>query len=259
MKKFLCTAIALTMLLALASCSGKTGLGNQASPNDAPSASPSSFADNSKEIAFHDKALEAGIRAALNKPDGAVTVGDALTLKALDISNKSFDAPDEAIVRDISDLAYFSNLEELLMGFNQITDITPISGLTNITSLDIGACQLTDLSPISGLIKMKVLTLSVGNNFSDLDALKGMTGLEQLDAKDVGLKDISALSGLTKLWELQLCGNEISDVAPISKLSGLKTLLLDGNPIADYGPLKDIYLLLEVKDFEIKKDESKYA
>ena len=235
------------MLLSLISCAQKSKTDGSPSP-----ATPSEASiDSAAVIEFSDLALEAKVREALNKSEGVITVGDALSLKKLDISNPYPNTDNRVLIRDISALKYFTNLGELLMGGNEISDLRPIAGLINIMSLGIGDCLATDLSPLSGMTQMKVLTMSRGNQLENLNALSAMTSLEQLEAKEIGLTDISALAKLTSIWELQLSGNRITDISPLSGLTGLKTLLLSGNQISDYHPLKEIYPELTIYDFEI--------
>jgi len=252
MKHFLSAALISILFLSLCACTDteKTDASPSPSATDTRPSEPS--IDSAAVIEFTDHALEAKVREALNKAKCAITVGDALSLTKLDISNPYPNTDKRVLIRDIRALKYFTNLGELSMGGNEISDLQPIAGLIKLMSLDINNCLVTDLSPLSGMTEMKVLTLSRGNRIDNLNALVAMTSLEQLDAKGIGLTDISALAKLKSIWELQLCDNKITDVRPLSELTGLKTLLLSGNQIADYSLLKGIYPKIAIYDFDLK-------
>lgn len=77
-----------------------------------------------KEVIFPDPNLEAMIRDAINKPEGAIYAADLVELKSLEAPGKG--------IKDITGLEYSTNLQTLDLFFNQITDVSPLSGLTNI-------------------------------------------------------------------------------------------------------------------------------
>ena len=99
---------------------------------------------------FDDPVLEKGIRAALNKPTGDITFAEAATLKELELSI-DFESPEEMMIKDLSGLEHFVNLEMLGMQFHAITDIRPLAGLAHLKSLGLGGNRISDIAPLAGL------------------------------------------------------------------------------------------------------------
>lgn len=170
-------------------------------------------------------------------------------LKQLDLRSKKL--TDE----DIVNIKYMVNLEDLDLGYNQITDISPIAGLENLKSLDLYNNQISDISALTWLTNLeelvmgennisnisalsgltKLTKLSMGNNnISDLSPLAGLTNLTELSAQSCQISDVSALAGLTNLTYLRLGYNNISDHTVFLALAdNLDSLLLEGNPVCD--------------------------
>jgi len=207
-----------------------------------------------KEVVFPDPNLEAAIRMAINKPEGAIYAADLDGLKSLDAREKS--------IKDITGLEYCINLEyldlyknhitdasplsgliklkHLELGGNLITDASPLSRLTNLENLNLFGNQITDVSPLSGLIKLKILDIS-NNQITDVSQLSGLTNLESLDLGGNQITDVSQLSGLTNLINLVLRENQITDVSPLSGLTNLEHLDMFGNQITDVSPSSNTY------------------
>jgi len=223
-------------------------------------------------IAFPDPVLEQKIRAAIGKPEGELTAGDAAQVTGLSIANDwQAQIPREIKVTDLTGLEYFINLRELDAGFNDITDLSPLAGLTQLRKLNLGGNTIIDLSPLAGLTKLEELTLygngirdigplaglqslhslHLGNDpVGDLSPLAGLANLDCLYLGGCGITDIGALAGLTNLYSLELSDNSITDLTALSGMQNLRNLKLAGNPVADYAPIEAIYPQLEEKDFE---------
>ncbi len=92
-------------------------------------------------IAFPDPNLEAVIREAIDKPEGAIYASDLDRLEFLDASGND--------IEDITGLEYCSNLENLSLEYNQITDVSPLSGLNNLIWLDLSYNEIAEVSPLS--------------------------------------------------------------------------------------------------------------
>lgn len=69
-------------------------------------------------------AIEAGIRASLEKPRGALTPEDYAKVTSLYLPHDGID--------DLRMIASLPNLEELSIWNNKITDLTPLAGLTKL-------------------------------------------------------------------------------------------------------------------------------
>lgn len=215
---------------------------------DAPAAQ--SPYDPAEVIKFPDPALEAKVRAAIGKPEGDITAGDAAQVTMLDLSNQwQPKMPEDILIRDLTGLEYFVNVDKLSLMFNALTDLTPIKGLTGLAVLDFGGNQVSDLGPLANLTGLKSLSL-FGNGISDISALAPLSNLELLYIHGNQIADISVLVGMKNLSTLRMSDNRISDLSPLAGLP-ITDLYLANNPIADYSPIMDIYPALGQKDFEI--------
>jgi len=181
-----------------------------------------------KEVVFPDPNLEAAIRMAINKPEGAIYAADLDGLKSLDAREKS--------IKDITGLEYCINLEYLDLYKNHITDASPLSGLIKLKHLELGGNLITDASPLSRLTNLENLNL-FGNQITDVSSLSGLTNLKFLCLSINQITDASPLSGLTNLENLNLGANPITDLSPLSGLIKLKILDLFKNQITDASSL----------------------
>ena len=229
--------------------------------------------DNPQEtVAFADPVLEQKIRAALGKPEGPITAGDAAQVTKLDIHNEwQPQIPQEIQVTNLQGIEVFLNLRELNAGFNTISDISSLSGLTELRKLELGGNAISDISPLGGLEKLEDLTLfgsrisdisplsglmelrrlHLGNNpVPDIDVLAGLTKLTELYMGGCGIGDISPLAARTDMYRLELPDNYITDLTPLAGMTNLVMLKLANNPIQDYSPIEGIYPNLQEKDFE---------
>ena len=182
-------------------------------------------------IVFNDPALEKAVREVINKPEGEVTTEDVRNVTELDLSEKG--------IKDISALAYFTDLQELELMENQVSDITPLQDLINLTYLDLDMNRIIDISPLQGLSNLTYLYLA-NNQISDISPLGGLTNLINLGLYTNQISDINPLQGLSNLSVLELANNEISNIRPLHGLINLYVLSLGGNQISDISPLQDL-------------------
>lgn len=201
-------------------------------------------------VVFADAVLEAGVREAMNKPDGDITVAEAEAVTELHLSTDySPDEPEEGtVIKDLNGLECFKNLENLELNFHSITDLTPLAGLTSLRSLGLGGNPISDLTPLSGLTNLQSLAL-FNCQAEDYGPLANLVNLESLYLEYSSISDLTPLSGLMNLQRLSLVDTLVSDVSPISGLTNLISLSLSGCSIDDYTPLSSLYRGLEEKDF----------
>ena len=89
-------------------------------------------------------------------------------------------APNSEIqISDISPLATMTNLEEVLMSYQNISDLTPLSGLYNLTSLILNYNSISDLTPLSRLTGLETLHVT-SNNITDFRPLAPLVNLTTL-------------------------------------------------------------------------------
>ena len=265
MKKYLSILMLCVLLAFSAACSQQPKTSEPPASTEAPSpemseSTPVKTSEPAVAV-FTDAMLEAKVREAMGKLTGDITIEEAKAILKLDLSNESFDemTSQNGGIRDISDLKYFTYLEELNISFNDISDFTPLAELKSIKTLWFTGVCPNDLSVLKGLTNMTCLIFDWTcdedqrqNGNISLDFMSDMKDLEIFSASGGGIKDISALSGLTKIWSLYLDENSITDISSLANLTKLKELKLSNNPISDYSPLKDIYPKLDFSDFEMK-------
>lgn len=245
MKKTLLTCIVVLFSLCFAACASPAVAGTTPEPQPEATATPPQI------VTFTDPVLEKMVRAAMNKPDGDITIAEAEAVKELKLGIEwQPQIPPETQIHDISGLEYFTNLENLELQFHAITDISPLAGLTKLNSLSLGGNPVANLEPLSGLTNLGFLTL-FNCQAQDYSPLAKLTGLGGLLLEFSTISDAKALSGLTELWWLSLAHTQVSDVSPLSSLVKLQQLQLAECPITDYSPLAAIYPNLVEKDFAL--------
>ncbi|MGI6526959.1 MAG: leucine-rich repeat domain-containing protein [Caldicoprobacterales bacterium] len=260
MKKTLFVLLALLLALGLAACA--TPAVTESPSPEVSEYTPVETPEPTREpaVVFTDAALEAKVREAMGKPEGDITVEEAKAVLKLDLSNQSFDdmTSQNGGIRDISDLRYFTSLEDLNISFNDIHDLSPLAELTTLKYLGFSGIRPDDFSVLKGLTNLVFLGFDWTCNEDErkngnlsLNFMADMKNLEIFSCMGNGVQDISALGGLTKIWSLFLDDNAITDISALAKLTNLRELKLSKNPIDDYSPLKDIYPKLEFSDFEM--------
>ncbi len=258
MKKLFCCLMAVLVLFGAVGCAASVAPVTP-DPTQAPTATtPAPTLAPDDVIVFDDTALETYVRAAMNKPEGDITVADAQAVTELELSQMGVDK-DQPYIHNLSALQYFTNLTYLGLGYavqnaddpTAPVDISPLAGLTKLTSLQMGGVVIDDLSAVANLKNLISLTVCNGEQALDLTPLAGLTNLQALTLRNNKITDISPLKGLTNLIYLDLEGNQITDVTPLAGLTNLSRLALSGNPITDYKPLAEIRANLVEWDFEV--------
>lgn len=245
MKKTLLTCFVVLFTLFFAACATPAAANTTSEPQPEVTATPL------QNVTFNDPLLEKMVRAAMNKPEGDITVAEAEAVKELKLNIDWQQEPVEGTqIKDISGLENFKNLENLELHFHAISDISPLAELTKLKSLSLGGNPVADISPLSGLTNLGWLTL-FNCRAQDYSPLANLTGLSVLLLEYSSINDVTMLSGLTNLTWLALANTQVSDVSPLSTLVKLEKLKLEGCPISDYSPLAAIYPNLVEKDFAL--------
>ncbi len=217
-------------------------------------------------IAISDPVLEGKVRQALNKPEGLITAQDAASLSWLDFCADP-NAPESALIRDISALRHFVNLLGIKLDNNLVGDISVLTQLPALQELWLLENPLDSLEPLgklTGLVKLgfssSMRDISFIGSLANLEELRvdGCRALPQELAQLKKLKvfcslggeiaDISLLAQLTALEAVDLSWNLVTDLRPLAALP-LTELYLQGNPIEDFTPIKDLYPKLLGRNF----------
>ncbi|WP_432664888.1 leucine-rich repeat domain-containing protein [Wukongibacter baidiensis] len=173
-------------------------------------------------INFTDANLESVIRRKIGKPTGDIYKSEIESILNINAEQEG--------ISNLEGIQYFTNLQRIYLGNNEISDISLLRDLTNIEYLYLHKNKITNLS-----------------------SLKGLTNLKSLDLYENKISDISSLENLKNLNILCLEDNFIKDISMLKNLKNLKKLYLSANPISDFTPITEYYDDLEDKDFQLKK------
>lgn len=226
-------------------------------------------------ITFADSMVEQETRKILNKPAGAITEAEVLTITQF--GRRERDGVTEYFegeITTLSDLKWFKNLKRLylpscdvqsLEGIeeltalevldvrnNKIESIEPVKNLKNLVELDCADNPVGDYSVLSGLTKLE--WLSIGGNMSwtaDLSMIKNLKELKTLSAPYCGISDLSPLKNLDKLEYLKLGKNDIDNIEVLAGMQRLNYLDIEDNQISDISVL---YALPNLQTVDLDKN-----
>ena len=171
-------AVVVMLVLGVAACGSSADEPAATTAVSTASTLPPTTQAVSDVVVFKDPVLEKGVRAALNKPTGDITFADAATLKELELSI-DWGSPEEMMIKDISGLEHFVNLETLGMQFHAVTDISPLAGLVHLKGLGLGGNRISDITPLAGLTKLDFLSI-FNCEATDYTPLKNLTSMRVL-------------------------------------------------------------------------------
>ena len=185
-----------------------------------------------------DANLRAAIEEALGKTSGAtITAAEMATLTHLEVHDVG--------IRDLTGLAFATNLEEIRCNNNLISDLSPLAELLRLRVVEFRHNKISDLSPVAGLVSLDWLVVP-HNLIQDLSPLVGLINLHGLDISHNVIIDLSALAGLIKLNRIWMTENPPADLSPLSGLISLRTFHSWGTPILDLAPLAKLPKMREI-------------
>lgn len=155
-------------------------------------------------VVFKDLNLEKEIRKAINKPTGAITKEDALSVSQLYLGGKN--------IKDISGIENFKNLMTLDLGVAYSEDINDRTLKTN---------SIIDITPLSNLTNLKTLILT-SNKITNVYSLKDLVKLESLGLASTEITNINDLSNLTNLKTLFLGETKITSLDVVKNFKNLE-------------------------------------
>ena len=208
-----------------------------------------------EEVILKDSTIDTIVRKQLGvSKDTTLLSSDLWKITSLKLPNgaKSYD-----------DLAYFTQLETLviqnsaaeslacLRNMSYLTtlsltdcivsaeDLQIIGALPSLTKLTISGCNLSNIKNLGTASKLTSLNLS-NNTIRDLSALSFMSSITELNLSHNALTSLNALSSLTSLKVLDISYNALSSVAPLSSCASLTKLYVSNNALANLNGLEDI-------------------
>jgi internalin A len=138
--------------------------------------------------------------------------------------------------------------------YNRIeTKVLPQSfeELVNLVKLDLGGpffkeWKLRDVNILKKLSSLKELDLSE-NGLSDISFLSKLINIKHLDLSSNQISDISVLKNLVSLEYLNISFNTIKDINPLIHLSKLESLELNSTLSSDYSSLQKLTSLKKLQ------------
>ena len=182
-------------------------------------------------VEMKNELLERAAREFCGIPEGEMKVSDLAGLTELYVygdrySLRSYEAvigeENTGSIEDLSDLAYFTHLEKLVLAFQPLRsletmpacpieylsiDYCPLTSLQGIGSLlmlrefNADACPIRDLGNLSNCLELRRLCL-MGANVSDFSSLKPLIHLAEAELSNCGLNELGTLLGLSGLTDL---------------------------------------------------------
>lgn len=128
-------------------------------------------------------------------------------------------------IKDLSDLAQMTNLEELALCNQEIEDISGLKDLP-LKKLYLSKNMITDFSVLPNLIDLDILCI-MENPAEDLSPVGECTGISRLNIQGMNLADIDFLKNL-KLDYLDMSNSEIKSniFEPLEEMEKLDTLCM---------------------------------
>jgi hypothetical protein len=187
-------------------------------------------------------------------------------------TNLSLDA---TYINDLSPLAFFTQLERLIIRDNAITSVAPLRQHTRLRTLDISYNVVRDSELMAPLEEAGLWLVGARRQYNEItrtnfvrlcsdqqtisaarDTINAMLEIfgfephecvngnyELIRLREIefynrtGLTNMDALRGLTTLERLDLSGQAVQDLSFIDEIDDLRVLVLDGNPLTDLTPL----------------------
>lgn len=130
---------------------------------------------------------------------------------------------------------------DVLTDIPETVQIGKKSYSTKLTKLKLASSGLgnDDIQNLKYMVNLTDLDLS-GNNLSDVFPLARLYSLTKLDLSYNKIEDISSLAGLYQLTDLTLSSNQIRDLAPLGHLTQLTELAIGNNLFTDISPLSNL-------------------
>jgi len=189
-------------------------------------------------VAFENPTLEAGVRAALNRPQGNLYKRQLLALVELDLSGSDLSS--------LNGIEQLSNLVSLNLRNNRLIDISPLSALTRLEYLDLKANRISNISPLANLDRLEYLNLYGNTSITSIQPLSSLVNLQKLILAYVPVGGQTQLLGhLQNLQYLNLRSCGVVDINFLTSLPELEYLNLHSNP-----HITDIDTLLDLPDLE---------
>ncbi|QKX04067.1 hypothetical protein HN014_03810 [Aquimarina sp. TRL1] len=115
-----------------------------------------------------------------------------------------------------------------------LAETTCFDDVPNLEKLDLSCCNITHVNSLEKLTKLKVLDLSENGTIENIDGLKNLKKLEQLNLYSNKISDISVLNTLPCLTEVNLAGNKLDKKEFLQQLNKPEIAIFYGLPYVPF-------------------------
>ena len=129
--------------------------------------------------------------------------------------------------RDLELLAQCSNLQVLVLDYQQISDLSPLAELP-LEYLSLTGNQVSDLSPLAGMAELQVLDLGE-NPVHSAEVLSGLPGLREVTLEATGITSVEAFRG-SRIRTLNVRTTWVKDYTPLETCPDLTRLVTGSIP-----------------------------
>ena len=166
----------------------------------------------------------------------------------------------ETAYGDISDddlelLAQCTNLQVLVLDYQQITDLSPLANLP-LEYLSLTGNQISNLSPLSGLTELQVLDLGE-NPVRSVEVLGELTALQEVTLDATGITSVEIFEG-SGIQSLNVRGTWITDFSPLESCSSLSHLIVGELPSGAVETLSGLTNLVELRLYSTSEVDLSY-
>lgn len=151
---------------------------------------------------------------------------------------------------DLALLSQCTNLQVLILDYQQITDLSPLSNLP-LEYLSLTGNQISNLAPLSGLTKLQVLDLGE-NPVRSAEVLAGLTALQDVTLETTGITTLEFFEE-SSIQSLNVRGNWITDFSPLKSCSDLSRLIVGELPSGAVETLIGVTNLVELRLYSTPK------
>ena len=145
---------------------------------------------------------------------------------------------------DLELLAQCTNLQVLVLDYQQITDLSPLANLP-LEYLSLAGNQISNLDPLSGLTGLQVLDLGE-NPVHSAEVLAGLTALQDVTLEATGITTVEVFEG-SAIQSLNVRSTWITDFSPLESCSSLSHLIVGELPSGAVETLAGLTNLVELR------------
>ena len=194
-----------------------------------------------KAVVWADEAMEYYIRKGMNRPEGDIYEDELKEFRVLRINMGAV-----LLCKDETEDDEHLTAEQV--GDNIIESLSDLAYFPNLTVLSINyyhhASDIDVLKKLTKLTELDLFAFEIEN--ANIDALSNLTALTKVDLSFSGIENIDGLRNLTELTELDLNNNHIKNIDALKHLTKLTELDLRSNSIENIDALKNLTALTEL-------------